>query len=170
MTQYEMRYDRRQIPDAETRKIFEKAQYCIVSTVDTDGAPYGVPLSFVLIDQQIYFHCTNTFGHKLDDFRQDSRVCVTAVCDVKACYEETFFTTRYESAMAFGRVREVPQGTEFRKALVELCMKYVPESKEEIGAAIEREINETAVWAVDIEDLSGKAARKIGDWTPENDG
>lgn len=169
MTHYDMRYDRRKISEEEARTILKQAEYAVISTVDADGMPYGVPISFVLIDNTIYIHTTNTFGHKLDDFRHDSRVCVTAVTDTDPCFEKTFFTTRYESAMAFGCIREVPLGVEFRKALVELCMKYVPEAKHEIGEAIEREVNDTSVWAIDIDELSGKAARKIGDWTPETE-
>lgn len=169
MTHYDMRYEKRKLSEDEARAFFEKAPYCIVSTVDEDGAPYGVPLSFVFADNTIYVHTTNTFGHKLDDFKHDPRVCATVVGEANPCFEATFFTTRYESAMAFGKIREVPVGPEFRRALVELCMKYVPEAKKEIGPAIEREISETGVWAIDIDELSAKAARKIGDWNPASE-
>lgn len=169
MTHYEMRYDKRKLSDEDARGVFEEADYIVVSTVDADGMPYGIPISFVISGDTLYLHSTNTFGHKLDDFRRDPRVCATAAHGAKPCYEQTFFTTRYESAMAFGEIREVPEGAEFRRALVDLCMKYVPDAKHEIGAAIEREIGDTIVWAIDIEELTGKAARKIGDWDPSQD-
>lgn len=169
MTHYEMRYEKRKLPEAEALAKFEDAEFCVVSTVDEDGAPYGFPISHVLIDRTIYIHTTNTFGHKLDDFKHNPRVCVTVAGDARPTYEATFFTTRYESAIAFGTIREVPVGAEFRKALVQLCLKYVPDAQKEIGAAIEREISDTAVWAIDIDEVTGKASRKIGDWDPSKD-
>ena len=39
-----------------------------------------------------------------------------------------------------------------------LCMKYVPQAKREIGSAMDRELPYTAVWRIDIEELSGKSA------------
>ncbi len=168
MTHYDMRYDRRKIADAEAYQIFEEAEYCVISTVDADGMPYGFPISHVLKEGVIYIHTTNTFGHKLDDFMHDPRICATAVGPVAACFEETFFTTRYESAIAFGRIRRVEDAVEAKQALVALCMKYLPEFKHEIGPAIEREMADTAVWAIGIDEVTGKAARKIGDWTPES--
>lgn len=166
MTRYEMRYEKRKLPESEARAMFEEAEYCIVSTVDDDGMPYGVPISFVLVDHTLYLHSTNTFGHKLDNFNRDSRVCATVVADAKPAYEATFFTTRYESAMIFGTIREVPVGPEYRKGLTQLCLKYVPDAQKEISAAIEREVARTAVWAIDIDEITGKASRTIGDGEP----
>ena len=160
MTHYEMRYEKRKSSENEALALFESAEFCIISTVDDDGMPYGVPLSFVLIDRTIYIHTTNTFGHKLDNFNRDARVCVTVAGNPKPDYQAPYFTTSYESAIAFGTIREVPLGVEFRKALVQLCLKYVPEAQKEIGSAIEREISTTAVWAIDISEITGKVSRQ----------
>ena len=52
---------------------------------------------------------------------------------------------------------EVVEATEFKHALVDLCMKYVPEAKRSIGKAMEKDGPHTSVWAIDIEEISGKA-------------
>ena len=39
-------------------------------------------------------------------------------------------------------------------------MKYLPEYKHEIGGAIEREIADTDVWAIEPETVRGKAGRR----------
>ncbi len=157
MAHHPMRRADRALSDADTRAVLDDAPFIVIATVDEDGEPYGVPLSFVRSGDVLYFHATNEGGHKFEDFARDARVCATAVTNVKAYFENGDFTTGFSSAMAFGRVREVEPGTEFRRALVDLCMKYVPEAKHEIGGAMDREIAHTSVWAIDIERLSGKS-------------
>ena len=116
-----------------------------------------MPLSFTRTGDVLYFHATNEGGHKLDDFRRDNRVCATAVVDVRAFFANGDFSTRYRSALAFGRVREVMDPGEFKHALVDLCMKYVPEANRGIGRAMETSGPHTSVWAIDIDELTGKA-------------
>lgn len=161
MTKYDMRMAERKTSDEETWEIFESAEYATVSTVDADGTPYGTPVSFVLMDGIFYLHTTNTFGHKMDNFARDARVCISAAVDVEPCYEEAFMTSRFGSIVAFGRARLVQDNVERRKMLVALCMKYLPEFKHEIGGAIERELNDTAIWAVNIDEITGKAGRRL---------
>lgn len=157
MTNYHMRYAKRELPEADAWNIFETAEYCVVSTVDNDGMPYGVPLSFVRREDTLYFHSTNAGGHKLDDFLHDARACATVVVDVEALFNGDF-TTRFGSAMAFGRIRRVEDSAEARKALVALCMKYLPAYRHEIGGALEHDFAKTAVFALEVETLTGKAA------------
>ena len=105
-------------------------------------------------------HTTNTYGHKIDDWKRDARVCGTVADEVEPCYEETFFTSRFATAMAFGRIRRVDDPVAVRKALVALCMKYMPSEKAEIGGAIQREFDITDVWCIDVEMLTGKGGRR----------
>ncbi|WP_415996736.1 pyridoxamine 5'-phosphate oxidase family protein, partial [Gordonibacter pamelaeae] len=107
------------------------------------------------------FHTTNKAGHKLDNFARDGRACVTVATEVEACYEDDFFTTRFASVIARGRVRRMEDGAAMRKVLVALCMKYLPEYKDKIGEGIAREIDDTAIWAVDLEEVRGKGARRL---------
>lgn len=75
--------------------------------------------------------------------------------------EDGFFTTRYASVIATGTIRLVEEPAQVRRALAELCLKYSPEFKQEIGGAIERELPVTAVWAIDLNHISGKAGRRL---------
>lgn len=80
---------------------------------------------------------------------------------VKENGEPGFFTTRYASVIATGTVRRVVEPTCPRRALAQLCLKYCPEHRDKIGDAIEWELPATAVWAIDLEHISGKAGRRI---------
>ncbi|MDO5042600.1 MAG: pyridoxamine 5'-phosphate oxidase family protein [Slackia sp.] len=196
MKHYEMRRAARRMDKAELERLLERGAYCIVSCIDENGAPYGVPLSYTYEPAQsgnggtrhsscesnpplssecageaedstssadlpgtlgtIYFHTTNESGRKLDAFAANDRVCATVVEDVAARFQDAAFTTGFSSAMAFGRIRRVIDPVVVRKALVNLCMKYLPEHKNDIGAAMQADLDATAVWALDIEELSGK--------------
>lgn len=157
MTTHTLRRSDRALTRDEALAVFDEAAYVVVSTTDSDGTPYGVPLSFVRRGDALYFHATNEGGHKADDFRAEARVCATVVVDVEPFFAHGEFSTHYRSAMAFGRVREVEDTGEFKHALVALCMKYLPEAKSGIGAAMRNDEAHTAVWAITIDELSGKA-------------
>ena len=156
----------RAIPDPEAREILEVGEYCVVATVDADGAPYCVPLSYVADGDTLYIHTGAAGGQKTEDWERDPRVCVTVALDMEPVYVEEggepgFFTTRFASVVAHGRVRRVEDAATVRSALAKLCLKYSPEFKHEIGGAIDRELPVTAVWAIDLEHIQGKAGRRV---------
>lgn len=157
MTHPSLRRTERALTHDDTLTLLDVASFVTVGTVDSDGMPYGVPLSFVRRGETLYFHMSKDGGYKVDCFRRDARACATAVLDVEAFFKDGDFSTTYRSAMAFGRMREVTDAGEFKHALVDLCMKYVPAHKHDIGHAMAIEGPNTAVWALDIEELTGKA-------------
>ncbi len=165
MTHYEMRRGDRALTEEETYAVLDDSAFITIGTTDADGAPYAVPVSFVRRDNALYIHSTNEGGHKLDNFNRDARVCATAVTDVQAYFAKGHFSTEFRSAMAFGHIREVTDTNELRHAHVDLCMKYVPEAKHEIGQAMEQAFAQMSMWAIDIEEVSGKAHLKSPDET-----
>ncbi|WP_251213276.1 pyridoxamine 5'-phosphate oxidase family protein [Adlercreutzia murintestinalis] len=160
MDRYQMRMADRELSLEEAYAILEAGEYCVISTVDEDGAPYGVPLSYVMLDGKLCIHTTNTHGHKMDDWHRDARVSVAVATEVEPCFEDTFFTTRFASVVASGRISPIQDTARIRKVLVALCMKYLPELKDEIGPAIEREIADTAAWEVTFSEVRAKGARR----------
>lgn len=158
---YKMQMGDRELTEAEAWEILEAGEYAVVSTVDPDGAPYGVPLSYVIMDEKLYIHAGERGGHKIDDFEHDARVSVAVATEVEPCFEDTFFTTRFASVIASGRISKVQDRVMLRRVLVELCMKYLPELKDEIGPAIGREIDVTAAWCIEFDEVRGKAGRRL---------
>ena len=157
-------YEMTQLPEREASfedacEILERGEFAVVSTVDPDGTPYGVPLSYVMMDGKMYIHTGKGPGHKFDDFRHDSRVSVAVAIDLEPIYMESFFTTRYASVIATGNITPVEDSVTVRQALVALCMKYCPQFKDEIGGAIQREWDITDVWVVEFDEIRAKAGR-----------
>lgn len=149
----------REATPEDARYILDKGEYAVVSTVDEDGAPYGVPISYVMMDGKMYIHTGLGPGHKFDNFTRNNRVSVAVAIDLEPIYVETFFTTRYASVVASGTISRVEDSVVARKALVALCMKYIPEAKAEIGGAIEREWDITSVWEITFDEVRAKAGR-----------
>lgn len=151
----EMRRSDRKIESIEIAEVLEKCEYGILSTVDENGYPYGVPLSYAYRDSNIYFHCALE-GQKLDNIKHNDKVSFTVVGEVEALPGK--FSTRYESVIAFGRANEV-SGEEKYNALLAIINKY---SKEYINKGIEyikSDIDKTKVVKISVEHITGKARR-----------
>lgn len=149
----------REISAEDARVILDQGEYAVLSMVDEDGAPYGIPVSYAMIDNKMYIHTGLGPGHKFDNWQRDNRISVAIAIDLEPLYMDTFFTTRYASVVASGTIMRVEDPVIVRKALVALCMKYVPEAKAEIGGAIERELDMTSVWEVAFDEVRAKAGR-----------
>lgn len=149
----------REISAEDACVILDQGEYAVLSMVDEDGAPYGIPVSYAMIDNKMYIHTGLGPGHKFDNWRRDNRISVAIAIDIEPLYMDTFFTTRYASVVASGTIMRVEDPVVIRKALVALCMKYVPEAKAEIGGAIERELDMTSVWEITFDEVRAKAGR-----------
>ncbi len=128
-------------------------EYGVLSTVDVQGQPYGVPLNYVYQDGCLYFHCALE-GQKLDNLLANRRVSFCVVGHTRVLPEE--FSTEFESVIAFGEAAVV-QGDERYRALVWLVEKYSPDFVEEGHKYIERHDSRTMVVKIQIRSMTGKA-------------
>lgn len=138
----------------EARTIMESCDFAVLSTTDNENMPYGVPVSVVLEENRLYFHCAKA-GRKLENIQQNPHVCVT-FAKVRLVDGENF-TTRYESVIAEGTASFIEEETEKRHALQLLCRRYTQRSDEEIDAYIQRYFAQTGVVRIDVESISAKA-------------
>jgi nitroimidazol reductase NimA-like FMN-containing flavoprotein (pyridoxamine 5'-phosphate oxidase superfamily) len=142
----------REVDEQEARAILEKGQYGILSTVDAEGAPYGVPLSYVYRDGEIYIHSAPD-GRKVDNLTPGAHFsfCVVGATEV----QPEMFSTRYESAIASGEVRELVDQAKIN-SLGWLIAKYSPGFEKEGAEYIASRHELTRVFALRIEHLSAK--------------
>ena len=150
-----MRRQDRALSSADALAIFERAEVAAISVI-TEQGPYGFPISPVLLGTTLYFHSALS-GRKVDAFARDPRVWVSAWTDVHAAADK--FTTYFESAMASGAVRAVTAPEERRRALAALCRKFTPDNMADFENALRRSDARTAVWAIALENITGKAKR-----------
>jgi uncharacterized protein len=151
----ELRRKDRKSTQEETTELLTRGEYGILSTVDKDGQPYGVPLSYVYRNEAIYIH-SDLKGHKLDNIAANPKVSFSVVGNVQLLAQQ--FTTNYESVVAFGTATEI-SGNEKNDALFGLIEKYSPEFLEEGKKYIQSDNKITQVIKISIDHISGKARR-----------
>lgn len=147
-----MRRKDRQLSEEQTYALLESGEYGVLSTADAQNDPYGVPLSYALLDGKIVFHCAAGVGHKLENIAQNPRVCFTVVGKTKVLPEK--FSTAYESVIVFGMVAPAEDPVAALRALVK---KYSPAYQDEGEATIVAAVQKTGVYAITIEKITGKA-------------
>jgi uncharacterized protein len=152
----ELRRKDRSMDMAEAQELLRRGEYGYLATVDADGQPYGIPLSYAYQNGSIYFHCAMS-GHKLDNLAQNPRVSFCVVGMTKVLPEQ--FATAYESVVAFGQATEV-QGAERYQALVWLLEKYCPQHITAGKQYMADKDQATRVFKITIRHLSGKTRQE----------
>lgn len=133
--------------------VLERCAFATLAMTLPDGRPYCIPISPALVGGAVVFHCAQ-HGLKTDALRANPSVCLSAACDVSPVPED--FTTEYASAVALGTATEVTDDAEKVTALRALCERYAASNMQGFEAAIERSLSRTAIWRIDIGELTGK--------------
>ena len=142
----------------ECKNILNSREYCILATVDTEGIPYATPLSYVFLNEKLYFHSASK-GHKIDNLETNPRCSIAVVGDTQPVYEKDF-TTYLESVVVFGTAEKVDDTTEKVQMLTALAQKYLPGHMDKAEKDITASLARTAVYSIAIEKITGKAKRK----------
>ena len=150
-----LRRSEKEIKNTEAIEILKNCEYGILSTTSENEYAYGVPLSYVYINDSIYFHCA-TEGYKLDNIKNNDKVSFCVVGQTAILPDE--FSTKYESVILFGRANEVFD-YEKEEALLELIKKYSKDYIEEGKEYIKRAGSKTKVIKITVEHISGKGRR-----------
>lgn len=171
-----MRREDRAMDEAFALKVIDRAFYGVLSLVEADATPYAVPLSFIRKGHMLYFHSAKA-GHKVD-LMADGTVChvsFVAHAEVPDLFSEatmqemaqteqgldrltrSLFTLTYESALVKGKMVRVKDEATFHWVLKALCGKYAPcKAAPYVASAIETGGPRTAIYAIEIEEISGK--------------
>ena len=149
-----MRRSDRALPRAEAEAILQAGQYGILSLTDADGAPYGVPMSYVYQDGRLYFHHTAAESLLTDCVAAGARACFTVVGRTKLLPDK--FSTLYESAIAMGPIRESGDKLD---GLLRLAARLGPGPGEQSLRYAQASLDKVRVFVMDVEQLTGKARR-----------
>lgn len=146
-----------QLSPDEMNEFLTKSLTGILSTVCSDGSPYGVPVHFVLWKDAIYFHGLPA-GQKLSNLKEDPRVCFTVyemndiLLDPQGKPCDT--NTAYKSVVVRGMAQMISESGEKKKVLDAIIGKYTPQLS---GKAIpDNMLNGTAVVKISITEMTGK--------------
>ncbi len=145
----------REITTEEAALLLDRGEFGVLSTAGADGQPYGVPFNYVHKNGCLYFHCALN-GEKTDNLATNPKVSFCVVGHTRLLPEQ--FSTKYESAIAFGTASEVDEDERYA-ALVWLLEKYSPEFVVQGKEYIARKEKATRVIKIAISHLSGKARK-----------
>lgn len=152
-----MRRFKQQLAFEDAVEILSSCTNGILSLVDTDGVPYGVPISYVYDgNDHIYLHSAIS-GRKIDCINAEPRCsfCVVAQDDIVP--EE--FTTYFRSVIVAGKIKVLTDPEEIRTGLIMLSDKYCPgidPSKE-----IDKFLKVVKVLRIDIGSITGKESIEL---------
>ena len=154
-----MHRKRQQLSDEETIALRRHATSGVLSVLDEDGHPYGVPISYVYDNNKLYFHSA-LIGHKIGAIRHSDKASFTIICKDEI-HPETF-TTYFRSVVCFGHVRLIEDETEKKyNALHLLGKQYNPDDEPALEAEIKKGLGHVAVIEFDIEHVTGKEAIEL---------
>jgi nitroimidazol reductase NimA-like FMN-containing flavoprotein (pyridoxamine 5'-phosphate oxidase superfamily) len=154
----EMRRTRQELPETETIAMLEACTSGVLAVQGDDGYPYAVPLSFAYEDGKLFFHSAIA-GHKIEALERSEKAsfCVIAADDVVP----SKFSTRFRSAIVFGKARVVTDDGEKRHALLSLAEKYSPGYLAAAEAEIDGDWTRVYVIELAIGHMTGKAALEL---------
>lgn len=152
----EMRRNDRQLNAEDTLSVLEHGEYGVLSTVNREDIPYGVPVNYVYFNQRIYFHCAKNTGLKLENIGNNANVCFTVVGKTELLPAK--FSTKYESAILFGKARILAEN-EKNEPLLKLIEKYSPDFIEAGRKYVEKSASQTDIVEISIESITGKGRK-----------
>lgn len=155
-------------------ELIDRADFGVVSIIDKNNEPYGIPLSIVRDGNNLYFHSALD-GKKVKIFEKNPIVSVSFVGQVKVPENYTdqemsemakdksksdlfiskIFTTEYESAIIKGKVSLVEDKEEKFTAMKLICEKYVPTKMDYFKLAFAK-ADLTNLYKIEIEEVKAK--------------
>ncbi|HJK56959.1 MAG TPA: pyridoxamine 5'-phosphate oxidase family protein [Methanocorpusculum sp.] len=150
-----MRRKAAQLHDSDAREILQTGIWGTLATADSGGQPYAVPMNYAVMKDTVYLHSAQE-GHKLENLRENPLVSFSVV--EKAEVLANTFDMAYRSVILFGTARFVEEKTEKQNALQMLMEKYSPDGHDAASEYINRNIERTAVIAIEIQHITAKAA------------
>jgi nitroimidazol reductase NimA-like FMN-containing flavoprotein (pyridoxamine 5'-phosphate oxidase superfamily) len=162
---------RRQDKEIQDRQLIDeivsKALVCRLGLCK-DGQPYVVPVNFGYDGQRLYFH-TAQEGMKIDYLAANARVCFEIEHEVgilphpdSACQ----WGTSFYSVIGFGTVRELTSQAD-KAAALEQIMGHYSGKRWQFG---ERALEQVRVWAIEIEQITGKRSNDKIAADPDQEG
>lgn len=148
-----MRRKDREMPKDFALAVADKCEWATLGMVTPQGEPYCVPITIARDGDVIYFHSAHQ-GLKIDCLRAKGQVCLACVGDTQRA--TTRFTTEFESALIQGVASEVTEDQEKIHALRLICQRHTPANMAAFDEAIARSLPRTAIWRIEIREITGK--------------
>ena len=153
-----MRRLRQQLTEDESREVLQRCKSGVLCLSGDEGYPYGVPMSYVLSGNNIYFHSAMQ-GHKVDAVRRNDKASFTVVDTDEVKPAE--LTDYFRSVICFGRVQMVEEESEKLSALRKLGERYSPDYRDKAEKEISQAFPHVLILRLSIDHITGKEAIEL---------
>lgn len=153
-----MRRFKQQIPHEEALKILQEHNSGILSLVDTEGKPYGVPINYAFTGGRLLFHCAKQ-GRKIDAIKQNpyGSFCVIHKDEVVL---ETF-SNSYTSVIVSGKLRLIDDKEELKKDIYLFMDSYVSRDFPNLDKEIADFLPALAMIEMVPDEICGKESKSL---------
>ncbi len=165
----EIRYRKRAVKDEEWIKDFlRRAAFGVLATV-CDGQPFLHTRLYVYDESEnaIYLHGARD-GRTYHNVNQNEQVCfsISEMGRLTPAEDAENFGVEYAGVVVFGRASIIEDSDRAKRALQLLLDKYFPHLKpgHDYTPSTDDEVSRTAVYRIDIDEWSGKQAKKDDDF------
>ena len=148
----EMRRKNQVLPENITNEVLERGSNGILSVIGDDGYPYGVPVSYAMLDGKIYFHC-GAIGHRIDALKKNDKV---SYCTYDNGYRKpNDWALNVKSVIVFGKITIVNDPERIIDVTTKLSHKFTND-EEYIQKEIKENIHRTLLLELTPEHVCGK--------------
>lgn len=152
-----MRRNRQALSRAECESVLRAGTSGVLSLLSLDGFPYGVPLSYALVDGVIVFHGALE-GQKADCIRHDSRASFCVIDKDDVIPEK--YTTAYRSVIVKGRIALVTEEKQKHDLCMALAKRFYP-VEAEAEAEYARFAARLCMMVLTPEEITGKIGSEL---------
>ena len=175
MNYFKMRRKDREMSEEFALELIDRLPFGVLSMLDGNGLPYGVPLSLIRKEKNCYFHSAQS-GKKVEALKDGSDVCLSFVgnTQIPNLFSDSelahflkeehkgqtliskVFTTEFESAIAFGKIYRVTDEKESIDAMRLICEKYTPSKMHLFDLALRSGMKRTAIYRIETYKITAK--------------
>lgn len=141
------------LPEEETLTLIQSCKFAVLSLVDPDGQPYGVPLDYIYKDNCLYFHGAKE-GRKIGSMKANPRGCAVILGETSVVPEK--FGRKYMSAIVEGPIELIDTPEAKRQVMTWVVENNSPDHLEKGKAIIEKMLDRVLVYKMRMETISGK--------------
>lgn len=148
-----MRRFKQRLSEAEAIDILKNNSSGVLSVVDTNGKPYGVPLNYAFVNGRILFHCAKA-GRKLEAIDNCSFASFCVVHQDSVCLER--FANDYVSVIVEGDIHRLENSKEAIECFMDA---YVPRDYPGLTEEIEAFLPQLVMLELIPESITGKESK-----------
>jgi uncharacterized protein len=163
----EMIRTRRKMSDEDARAFLKVQKIAYVATVDANGWPYVIPLTYIYLgDDHFWVHTGAHQGHFLTNLEHNPRVSITVgeIGGMETAGEYLCDGSQlYSSVVLFGEITIIRDDAAIKNWFFDrLREKYVPQQISEQLSPEYPDIGKIIVYRVTIEKMTGKRSSGVG--------